>query len=185
MVNRWWLQYNSLHWPDKLAMNLASYLPGDGKAKKIRRQVMRLANLSAILILRRISPSIARRFPTYEHFVEAGLMTIWERDEMNHMHQVTENLQQLAWLPVQWAQAAIGQAKDEGLITSDFYLSILQKNLNDLYYDKTCGLVGYTWINIPLVYTQLVTLAVHLYFFVRDGNTNKTLSIELLKHAWF
>ena len=60
-----------------------------------------------------------------------------------------------------------GRAKDDGMITSDFYFSILQKNLNDLYYDKTCGLIGFAWINIPLVYTQLVTMAVHLFFFVR------------------
>jgi len=167
VVNRFWLQYSCLHWPDTLAMNLASYLPGNGKAKKIRRLVVRLANLSAILILRRISPSIARRFPTYDHFIEAGLLTTKERTKMDHMHTVTENHQQITWLPVQWAQAAIGQAKDQGLISCEFYLTILQKNLNNLYYDKTCGLVGFTWINIPLVYTQLVTMAVYFFFFVR------------------
>ena len=63
VVNRWWQQYNSLHWPDALAMNLAVYLPGGGKARKIRRLVVRLANLSSILVLRRISPCVARRFP--------------------------------------------------------------------------------------------------------------------------
>ena len=53
------------------------------------------------------------------------------------------------------------------MIVSEFYFTILQKNLEDLYYDKTCGLIGYAWINIPLVYTQLVTMAVHIFFFVR------------------
>jgi len=167
VVNRWWLQYSSLHWPDTLAMNLAIYLPGNGQAKKIRRLVVRLANLSSILVLRRISPGIARRFPTYDHFVEAGLMTLREQKQLDYMHEVTENLQQITWLPVQWAQAAIGQAKEKGMIASEFYFTILQKNLNDLYYDKTCGLVGYAWINIPLVYTQLVTIAVYLFFFIR------------------
>ena len=102
-----------------------------------------------------------------DHFVEAGLMTLREQKQLDYMHEVTQNLQQITWLPVQWAQAAIGQAKNKGLISSDFYFTILQKNLNNLYYEKTCGLISYAWINIPLVYTQLVTMAVHLFFFVR------------------
>jgi len=167
VVNRWWLQYNSLHWPDTLAMNLAVYLPGGGEAKQIRRLVVRLANLSSILVLRRISPGVARRFPTYDHFVEAGLMTLKEQKQIDLMHEVTENLQQITWLPIQWAQAALGRAKDDGMIASEFFFTLLQKDLNDLYYDKTCGLIGFAWINIPLVYTQLVTMAVHLFFFVR------------------
>ena len=104
IVNRFWLQYNSLHWPDTLAMNLALYLPGNGKAKKVRRLVVRLANLSSILVLRRISPGVARRFPTYDHFVEAGLMTLREQKQLDYMHGVTQNLHQITWLPMQWLQ---------------------------------------------------------------------------------
>ena len=167
VVERWWLQYNTLPWPDKVAMNLALYLPGSGKPKQIRRLVVRLANLSSILVFRRISPSIARRFPTYDHFVAAGLMTESEQKQLDYMHEVTENLHQILWLPIQWAQAAIGQAMDEGMIESKYYLSILQKNLDDLYYDKISGLISYAWINIPLVYTQLVSLGVHFFFLVQ------------------
>merc|ERR1711892_128728 len=167
VVERWWLTYTSLPWPDTIAMNLALYLPGNGKAKQIRRLVVRLTNLSCILVFRRLSPSIARRFPTYDHFVEAGLMTASEQKQIDYMHDVTENLHQVLWMPIQWAQAAIGQAMDEGMIASEFYLSILQKNLDDIYYDKISGLISYAWINIPLVYTQLVSMAVHFFFFVQ------------------
>ena len=167
VVERWWLTYNALPWPDTIAMNLALYLPGDGKAKQIRRLVVRLANLSCILVFRRVSPSIARRFPTYEHFVEAGLMTSMEQKQFEYMHDVTENLHQVLWLPIQWGQAAVMQAMDEGMIASEFYLAALQKNLNDLYFDKISVLISFAWINIPLVYTQLVSMGVHFFFLMQ------------------
>ena len=28
VVNRWWGQYNSIVWPDTLALNLISFMPG-------------------------------------------------------------------------------------------------------------------------------------------------------------
>merc|ERR1719392_504103 len=59
------------------------------------------------------------------------------------------------------------QAMDEGMIASEFYLTILQKNLNDIYYDKISVLISYAWLNIPLVYTQLVSLGVHFFFFIQ------------------
>ena len=75
IVNRWWEQFCHIPWPDKLGMNLATYLPGGGERRRVRRYVGRLANLSAALCLRRVSAHVARRFPSYEHLVKAGLMT--------------------------------------------------------------------------------------------------------------
>ena len=166
VVQRYWQQYNCLPWPDALALNLAVYLPGDGKAKRIRRLVIRLANLSSIMSLRRMSPGIMRRFPTYDSLVDSGLMSTQEQKQLEEMHEITENMMQITWLPIQWAQAALVRAKEENLIKSDFYYTVLQKNLNDLYYNKISGLFSFAWINIPLVYTQLIAIAVYLYLFV-------------------
>ena len=165
VVNRWWLQFTAIPWLDKLSLNLISYLPGTGKEKKIRRHVVRLANLSSILALRRISTGVARRFPTYDHFVEAGLMTEREQTKLEKMHLTTENIHQITWYPIQWAQAMLTQVRQEGMIKSDFLFSILQGNLSDIA-AKNGNLLMYAWVNIPLVYTQLVTIAVHVYFLV-------------------
>ena len=165
VVTRWWGQFNSLAWPDTLAMNLLSYLPGKGKPKKIRRLVVRWANLANIMTLRRMSTQIARRFPTYEHLVEAGLLTDKELTLLENITVTTDSLYPVYWVPLQWAQVEIRRAKTAGYISSDIIFTKLQENLQDLEM-KNKSLLGYGWMNIPLVYTQLVTLAVHVYFLV-------------------
>ena len=84
MIARWWLQFDAIVWPDKLAMDLAAFLPKSGKPRQvrrseeqsqlpslqIRRQIVRLANLSVVLMLRRLSSGVAKRFPTYQHLVQ-------------------------------------------------------------------------------------------------------------------
>ena len=54
--------------------------------------------------------------------------------------------------------------EDVGHNSSDLGFTNLQ-DLQDLVV-KNKGLLGYGWMNIPLVYNQLVTLAVHVYFCV-------------------
>eukprot|EP00092_Neocalanus_flemingeri_P040560 GFUD01044166.1.p1 GENE.GFUD01044166.1~~GFUD01044166.1.p1 ORF type:complete len:517 (+),score=100.24 GFUD01044166.1:245-1795(+) len=165
VVSRWWGQFTTLAWPDTLAMNLLSYLPGKGKPKRIRRLVIRWANLANILTLRRMSTEIARRFPTYDHLVEAGLLTESELKKLDKMIETTDALYPIYWVPLQWGQVEIRKAKDAGLISSDLVFSKLQESLQDLEV-KNKSLLGYGWMNIPLVYTQLVTIAVHVYFLV-------------------
>ena len=72
IIGRWWEMFNQLSWPDKLAMNLAIYLPGGGAKKATRRYVVRLVNLASIMCLRRVSSAVARRFPMNHHLVEVG-----------------------------------------------------------------------------------------------------------------
>ena len=87
MIARWWLQFDAIVWPDKLAMDLAAFLPKSGKPRQvrrseeqsqlpslqIRRQIVRLANLSVVLMLRRLSSGVAKRFPTYQHLVQVAI----------------------------------------------------------------------------------------------------------------
>ena len=164
VVNRWWTQCMTVPWLDNLCMNLTSYMPGDNM-KKTRRLISRLAMLSNILTLRRISSGVAKRFPTYEHFIDTGLMTEKEMKKLEKLDQTTEGLHATTWYPIQWAQVVLRKARDEGSISSDFLYEKLQSNLQDIC-SKNGTLLMYAWVNIPLVYTQLVTIAVHVYFLV-------------------
>merc|ERR1712032_838248 len=63
------------------------------------------------------------------------------------------------------ALTLLRRARDEGLLTSDLYFTKLEERLEDLAV-KNRELLLYGWVNIPLVYTQLVTIAVNVYFLV-------------------
>ena len=164
-VIRWWEQFCSIPWPDKLGMNLATFLPGGGERRKVRRLVVRLANLSAVLCLRRVSVTVARRFPSFDHLVAAGLMTKEEQGKMEKINETVDNLHQTTWYPLQWAQARLLRCQQKGWIKSEYLMLELQRNLNE-YAHFNGSLICYSWVNIPLAYTQLVTIAIHVYFLV-------------------
>lgn len=165
VVNRWWLQFSTIPWSDNLAFALATYLPGTGRESRIRKRVIRLATLANILALRRISTGIARRFPTYKHFQEAGLLTETELGRLEEVIEGAEEEYQVSWLPIKWALTSLRKAKAENMISSDLTFSKLEERLEDLSV-KNRDLLLYGWVNIPLVYTQLVTIAVNVYFLV-------------------
>jgi len=164
VVNRWWTQCMSVPWLDNLCLNLTSFMPGNNM-KKTRRLITRWTMLSNILTLRRISSSVAKRFPTYEHFIDAGLMTERELKKLEKLDQLTEGLHATTWYPMQWAQVVLRRAREGGSISSDLLYGKLQSNIQDII-AMNGTLLMYAWVNIPLVYTQLVTIAVHIYFVV-------------------
>ena len=176
-VQRWWAMYNCIPWADRLSLNLASYLPGDGEAKRVRRYVVRLANLSAVMCLQKVSTGVARRFPNYDSMVTAGLMTKAEEKRMEKIDETVKRAYQTTWYPIKWAQTRLRKCYKRGMIDSPYMFTELQGNLSD--YARLNGtLFDYTWINVPLVYTQLVTIAVYIYFYFVS-----LFSSQLLKPA--
>lgn len=67
------------------------------------------------------------------------------------------------WMPIVWAASIITRARKEGRIRDDFAVKTLIDELNK-FRAQTGILIQYDTISIPLVYTQVVTLAVYSFF---------------------
>ena len=56
-----------------------------------------------------------------------------------------------------WAGAVVTRAKKEGKIKDEFAFQTIIKEIND--FRSNCGgLLAYDWIQIPLVYTQVISM---------------------------
>ena len=146
-------------------MNLLTFLPGDGERRRVRRYVVRLAHLSSVLVLRMMSLTTRTRFPSLDSLVQAGLMTNSEKVKLEKMNITVQNLHHTTWCPLAWAQVRLRKCYELGWIKSEFFFMELQNNLNEYAFNNGT-LICYAWVNIPLAYTQLVTIAVHVYFLV-------------------
>ena len=79
VAQRWWETWKSIPWPDGLALKLNILFPNQPKREnecsRIKHTIMRYVNLSITETFRMISSPVKKRFPTYQHLVDAGLMT--------------------------------------------------------------------------------------------------------------
>ncbi|KAM4569751.1 bestrophin-3-like isoform 2-T2 [Odontesthes bonariensis] len=161
VVNRWWNQFVNLPWPDRLMFHISSCVQGkDEYGRLLRRTMVRYVNLTSLLIFRSVSTAVCKRFPTIDHVVEAGFMTPEER-------KVFENIRSphlKYWIPVVWFSNLASKARQEGRIQDSIDLQNILNEMN-LFRTWCATLFGYDWVGIPLVYTQVVTLAVYTFFF--------------------
>ncbi|XP_072925042.1 bestrophin-2-like [Hemitrygon akajei] len=160
VVNRWWNQYTSIPLPDRLMCVISGNVHGaDERGRLLRRTMMRYASLSALLILRSVSTAVIKRFPTMDHVVEAGFMTKEERKKYESLHSPYNKY----WIPCVWFTNLAAKGRKEGRIKDDSALKLLMEELNT-FRAKCSLLFHYDWISIPLVYTQVVTIAVYSFF---------------------
>ncbi|XP_056136494.1 bestrophin-2-like [Lampris incognitus] len=162
VVNRWWSQYTCIPLPDRLMCTLSGGLQGsDERGRMLRRTMMRYASLSALLILRSVSTAVFKRFPTMDHVVEAGFMTREERKKFESLQSPYNKY----WIPCVWFTNLAAIARCEGRIKDDSTLKLLLEELN-VFRGNCSMLFHYDMISVPLVYTQVVTLAVYSFFLV-------------------
>ncbi|XP_061577652.1 bestrophin-2 [Cololabis saira] len=160
VVSRWWGQFENVPWPDRLAALVGGHVRGTDEASRLtRRTMMRYVNLSGVLIYRSVSTAVYKRFPTMEHLVQAGLMT---SEELRHLEDLPSPHNKF-WVPCMWFVSLALRSRTEGRINNDVALTALLTELNSLR-AKCMKLYGYDWISLPLVYTQVATVAVYSFF---------------------
>ncbi|XP_074594690.1 uncharacterized protein LOC141850059 isoform X2 [Brevipalpus obovatus] len=145
----------------ELMNNIAMYVPGsDETSRMLRRTLMRYLNLTLVLVLRSISIAVKRRFPTKEHLVEAGFMT---KQELEMHVSVPSTEFNTFWIPCTWFINLLREARQECRITDSSGLKLIMEEFNE--FRSKCGLLwSYDWVSIPLVYTQVVTIATYSFF---------------------
>lgn len=163
VVGRWWQQYKLLPWPDTLALFVSAAIPGaDEKGRLMRRNIVRFAILSYVITLQRVSLRVKKRFPSWQHMVDAGIMMESEKKIFDLMDEKNRVMSKY-WMPLVWATNIINRARKESLISSDHLVQTILTELSDIR-RRLGSLIGYDTVCLPLVYTQVVTLSVYSYF---------------------
>ncbi|TKR89786.1 hypothetical protein L596_013835 [Steinernema carpocapsae] len=144
------------------ALLIATYMRGsDDNARMMRRNVLRYLVLTQALVYRDVSTCVKKRFPTLNHLVTAGIMTDNELKEMDKI----ESPHCKYWQPMLWAFTLVRKARDSRIIDNDMiYMDLLEKLRQ--YRVQVLNLTLYDWVPVPLVYTQVVNLAVRSYFII-------------------
>ena len=77
--------------------------------------------LTIMMVLRQISSKVKKRFPSYDHLVEAGVMTQTEMKALERAQTMTDY--PCYWVPVTWASNLVQQAWEQGYIkVGDYFV---------------------------------------------------------------
>ncbi|XP_047522701.1 bestrophin-4 isoform X2 [Pieris napi] len=163
VMNRWWNQYTTIPWPDSIAVFVSASIHGqDERGRLMRRTILRYVCLCLTMVLTMISPRVKKRFPTLDNLVEAGLLIDNEKSILDNLNQKFPKPSK-HWLPIVWATSIVTRARKEGRIRDDFAVKTIIDELNK-FRGQAGLLLSYDTISVPLVYTQVVTIAVYSYF---------------------
>ena len=134
VASRWWQQFLAIPWPDKLFHSIACYIEGfDDDSRMLRRSLMRWMNLALILVLRSISSAVKQRFPTLDHVVEAGFMTV---NEKKLFESVPANEFNTYWVPCTWFVYRLQEATKHGRLLNQYALENIMRVRCFLVFEK-------------------------------------------------
>ncbi|XP_071527080.1 bestrophin-3-like [Panulirus ornatus] len=164
VVSRWWNICLALPDNTSTAMLLATYIPGtDSRAFEVRTRIVRYINLTYCMVFAHISHPVRKRFPDSQSLVNENFVTGEEREVLVEVAVYGSNIAK--WVPLTWCCQLVQSAREEGFLQTDAGKDDLVKEIVDLR--RQCEVVlDWHQYNIPLLYTQVVTIAVYTYFLV-------------------
>ncbi|VDL79739.1 unnamed protein product [Nippostrongylus brasiliensis] len=162
VFNRWWQIFDNIGWIDTPALWITQYIRGQSeRARMLRRTLIRYLVLTQAMVFRDVSAGVRKRFPTMNHLATSGLMT---EKELEQFDSIITSYPKY-WVPMNWVFNLIRIAKEENKIPGEVvYVDLMEKIRQ--YRVQVLSLTLYDWVPVPLVYTQVVHLAVRCYFMV-------------------
>ncbi|VDN54529.1 unnamed protein product [Dracunculus medinensis] len=161
VLSRWINFFNNIGYIDNIALMVAAYIHGsDEKTRMMRRNIIRYCVLSQALVFRDISMRVRKRFPTIEAIVASGIMMEHEKERFDEIQYRYAKY----WIPFQWALALCNEARNQQKISSDVLLGKIGEI--KFFRRNLAVLCNYDWVPLPIMYPQLIVLAVHTYFLI-------------------
>ncbi|KAK6748066.1 hypothetical protein RB195_000967 [Necator americanus] len=161
VVSRWWRQFECLSWPeDLLSIVCMIFHENTENSKKKRHQIARYLNLVSALAWRDISDKIRLRFPSIRNLIDARLMTEGEFARLEKMQDPAPGVRWMA--PLHWVQQIVVTEIEAGRVPTH-YLSVFTNELKQ-YRTSFRKLFCHDWVCVPLVYTQVASLATYAFF---------------------
>ncbi|VDK47253.1 unnamed protein product [Anisakis simplex] len=187
VIQRWNDAFKNMGYLSNQAIHISNFILGDDDdSRLIRRTVARYLCLAQVIVFRDLSIRVRKRFPTMESIVKAGMCFIVSFPSDLSKRLLTTPVVFLAcfmmehekakfdsykcdydkyWVPINWAFALVIRARKDDKILADTYAVKICDEIR-AYRDSLQMLCNYDWVEIPLVYPQVVFLSVHTYFFV-------------------
>ncbi|XGW30343.1 hypothetical protein V3C99_009376 [Haemonchus contortus] len=173
IVTRWSTLFNNIGLIENLAHAISACIRGSDDATRTRRRnIIRYCVVAQLLAFRDISVQVRKRFPTMDTIVASGFLMRHELEELEGLNSAAAHMGKhgclygRTWIPIEWAITLLKRARyNDETISSDI---LLVKCLEELRRFRTnlLTLTNYDWVPIPIMYPQLVSLAVHLFFFI-------------------
>ncbi|KHN82850.1 Uncharacterized protein Tcan_11659 [Toxocara canis] len=170
VLNRWINFFSNIGYIDNNIVNskatstlyVRAYVRGtDEKTRMQRRNIVRYCVLSQALIFRDISMRVRKRFPSIETLVAAGFMMEHEKEKYDEIQYRYAKY----WMPFQWALALCQEARNQQKIASDILLQKVGEEIK-VFRTNLAILCNFDWVPLPIMYPQLIALAVHTYFLI-------------------
>jgi predicted membrane chloride channel (bestrophin family) len=167
VVKRWWEQLKTLPSLDEVASvsKVAISLKDESENLLNRRTIVRYCLLSYVLCLRKTSSQVRRQYPSMDHLITSNLV---RKDEAKLIGD--ENPEDILaiggsnwWLPIDWTIDIIRKAQIDGRFATAPLNSMLVAKVCD-FRKSLAEVASFGHVTIPLVYTQVVHLAVYTHF---------------------